>query len=286
MWRWKTWVVYPLSTVLLVLFAGCGAALAAGPGDGPVIELVETAPVETVLDHEDIREAAEVWPEMIERAKRSLDVAQFYVSPKAGSRLEPVIAAIEAAARRGVKVRVLADSKFYETYPEQLDAWKATDGIEVRIYDAMAPKGVLHAKYFIVDGAELYFGSQNFDWRSLEHVQELGMRVRHEKVVKAFAEVFEMDWAKVGPGEGREWMRSRHKSSAWFPVKLPYRGSEVSVTPVFSPRGALPDEAMWDLPRLVSAIGGAKERVRVQLLGYSVVGYRGEYLHERLAKTN
>ena len=106
------------------------------------------------------------------------------------------------------------------------------------------------------------------------------MRVRHAEVVKAFAEVFEMDWARVDPDGNEEWTRPGHRSSETFPVKLPYRGSEISVTPVFSPKGALPDEGMWDLPRLVEIIAGARERLRVQLLGYSSVGYRGEFLHE------
>src|SRR5262245_10955705 len=70
------------------------------------IELVESAPIETSLDHPDIPDAADVWPAMIAGAKRSLDVAQFYVSDAPGSRLGPVIAAIEAAADRGVAVRL------------------------------------------------------------------------------------------------------------------------------------------------------------------------------------
>lgn len=44
--------------------------------------------------------------------------------------------------------------------------------------------GVQHAKYF---------GSQNFDWRAIEHIQELGLRVRVPEVVQALGALFEYD---------------------------------------------------------------------------------------------
>src|SRR5262249_18371001 len=38
--------------------------------------------------------------------------------------------------------------------------------------------------------------------------------------------------------------------------------------PAFSPRGWLPDESLWDLPRLVEMIDSARGSIRVQLLTY------------------
>src|SRR5688500_1497355 len=46
----------------------------------PVFELVESAPVETTLDHPEIRNAEVVWVEMIQSAARTLDFAEFYAS--------------------------------------------------------------------------------------------------------------------------------------------------------------------------------------------------------------
>ncbi|MFY0526701.1 phospholipase D-like domain-containing protein [Archangium gephyra] len=162
----------------LVLSLACAAPAstvrAAAPEAAlPGLVLVESSPVETTLDHADIPDAHEVWPEMVNGAARTLDVAQFYVSNAPGSRLEKVIQAVEAAADRGVKVRVLADEKFYKTYPETLERLAKRPGIEMRRVDlGKAMGGVLHAKYFVVDGREAFLGSQNFDWRSLEHIQE------------------------------------------------------------------------------------------------------------------
>src|SRR5262245_44177744 len=156
-------------TTLRACLALC---LLAVPAASQELELVESVPVETTLDHADLRDAYAVWPEMIDRAQKTLDFAEFYASDDPASkqsrlsRLETVVQAVERAAARGVKVRFLAEKVFQKTYPELLARLDAKEGIEVRVYDFAAfGGGVLHAKYFLVDGREVYVGSQNFDWR-------------------------------------------------------------------------------------------------------------------------
>src|SRR5262249_18568894 len=61
--------------------------------------------------------------------------------------------------------------------------------------------------------------------------------------------------------------------------RLPLAVDGAQLTPVYSPRGWLPDEGLWDLPRLVELIDGAHERVRVQLLTYQAAS-RGRYFDE------
>ena len=75
---------------LLALDANASAAPTV---DAPPIELVETAPIETTLDHADIPNAADVWLEMIGGAKRSIDLAEFYVSDQAPSKFTPIVEA-------------------------------------------------------------------------------------------------------------------------------------------------------------------------------------------------
>ncbi|MBN1209056.1 MAG: hypothetical protein JXB05_29630 [Myxococcaceae bacterium] len=251
---------------------------AAGPDE---LILVESSPVETTLDHEALPDAWRVWPEMIGAATRTLEIEQFYVSNAPGSRLEPVIQAIEAAADRGVRVRLLAEEKFAKQYPETLERLAARRGIEVRRMDtAKSMGGVQHAKYFIVDGREAYLGSQNFDWRSLEHIQELGLRVRVPEVVRALGAVFELDWALASgaapPATGVSPRETAQEGSS--PARV--AGERVRVTPVFSPRGFLPGQGQWDLPRLVALINGARRSVRVQLLNYKAKGRDGSEFRE------
>ncbi len=94
--------------------------LGAPAPDAPPLELVESVPVETTLAHPSLRKAADVWLEMVGRARRTLDLAQFYASDAPGSRLEPVVAAIEAAVAGGVRVRFLVEASFVKVYPETL----------------------------------------------------------------------------------------------------------------------------------------------------------------------
>lgn len=242
-----------------------------------VFELVESAPVETVLDHPDIRDAWQVWPEMIDRAKQTLDFAEFYASDdpaSRNSRLVPVIEAVERAAARGVKVRFLAEKVYQKTYPGILDRL-AKKGVEVRVYDFGAlGGGVLHAKYFLVDGREVYMGSQNFDWRSLTHIQELGARVIEPAVARAFADVFETDWTLAAGGDRR--FRARPGDTP-FPVQVGDGPDAPRITAVFSPEKWLPDPTLWDLPRLVAMIDQARSTVRVQLLTYKPSSRDGSY---------
>jgi len=247
----------------------------------PPLELVESTPVESGLDHADIPDAHEVWLEMIGGAKTSLDIEQFYVSNAPSSRLEAVLVAVEKAARRGVQVRVLADRGFYDrNYPESLDRLAERKGIEVRLWDAKATLGgVQHAKVILVDSEQVFIGSQNFDWRSLEHNVELGVRVAEPSVVEACQAVFDADWAWAA-GEEAPGQPTESQWSERFPVQVPYGDGTVGLTPAFSPLGWLPDDGSWDLPALTGLIDSAQTSVRIQLLSYKTTDREGRYFEE------
>lgn len=244
-----------LACALAMALVACGHAR-------PRLELVETSPVETTLGHAEIPEAYQVWPEMIAAARRTVDLAQFYLSNAPGGRLEPIVAALEAAADRGVIVRMLVETSMADVDPATIARLATHHGIEVRRYDLAArTNGILHAKYFVVDGAEAFLGSQNFDWRSLEHIQELGLRTRLTEVIEPLGAIFELDWALAGgvasSGEAAIESTSGRDTGG---------GRAVLVA---SPRELLPRDVPWELSRLVRLIDGAERSVRVQLLTYS-----------------
>jgi len=246
------------------------AALAAPPP--PPVALVETAPAETTLDHADIADAKDVWPQMLASARKSLDIAQFYVSDAPGKRLGPVLKAVEAAAGRGVRVRVLVEDDFSKTYPEALERLAKVPNVSVRRYQVKPLMGgILHAKYFVVDRERAYLGSQNFDWRSLEHIQELGVQIAQPQVVQALSDVFETDWWLASGGDRTARVRTVEGSA--FPVQA----GDAKLTLVADPKGWLPDESLWSLPRLVALIDSAKRDVRVQVLTYQARGKGGRF---------
>lgn len=251
----------PFALVSLLLFSFSAAATAPFESNG--FELVVTTPVETKLENPDLRGPAEVWVEMIDGAKKTIDFEQMYAISKAGEPLEKVMEAIERAGKRGVKIRFLVEQKMMRaSSPETILKLQLLDGVDFRIlsFAKSGLDGIQHSKFFVVDGTSAYVGSQNFDWRSLKHIHETGLRITDKKIAGPMAAIFERDWkladpkAKYGkepkPGPSR---KVKDDEKAWL---------------VASPPGVLPQGVAQSEAELVRLIGTAKDEVRVQLLDY------------------
>jgi phosphatidylserine/phosphatidylglycerophosphate/cardiolipin synthase-like enzyme len=248
-------------------------------GGYPDFELVESIPVETILDNPNIRNTPEVWLEMINGAKKTLDIEQFYISNLPNEPLEPIIQAIITTSNRGVKVRVISEANFYKTYPETLDRLKKERNIAVRIiaFGKLAG-GVQHAKYFIVDNQQVFLGSQNFDWRALKHIHELGVRIKNDECTKIFSDLFDLDWKLAEKNVPIPQSEIRNPKSYKVPIKMiTPKDQSLSVIPVYSPTGWIPDESLWDEKYIIQLIDNAKQEVMLQVLTYNPVLKGGGY---------
>ena len=244
-----------LRTVISILATGV-AILA----QAPATQLVQSIPVETELADPAIPFAKDAWVDMIRGAKVSVDAGEFYVTNRAGSALEPVLAELEKAGARGVKVRFLFSAKMLNEDPASVARIRRIAGAEVRIFDLTGvSRGILHAKYFVVDGREAALGSQNFDWRALEQIHELGVRTSDPRIVTRLSELFAIDWQFAGG----------HKLPA-LPARPPIT-ARPAVEVVASPPFLTPRDLRPSIEALVELIGQAKQTVRVQLLTYSPV---------------
>ena len=243
---------------------GTGSRPAATPPD---FEVVVSLPMGASIASGGARSAAAVWLEMISGARRSLDIAEFYLASEKGEALEPVIEAVLAAGRRGVKVRILSDTAMAATYPETLARFQGQPNILSRRFDwKKLTGGILHAKYFIVDCSEAFVGSQNFDWRALSHIQETGMRIRVPLFARALLRIFDADW-KYSGGD----LQAYRDLALLPPLVFPLDARLVASPAAFNPPGV--GEA---LEALVAAIDNARSRVTVQLLSYSIEVVGGE----------
>jgi len=223
---------------------------------GQSSRLVQSIPAGTGLEQPGLPFAKDAWLELIRGANSRLDFAHFYVANAPGSALEPVLQALEAAGKRGVKIRfLLSDTpRMLAGDPATLARLRAIPNLELRLFKL--PGGILHAKYFIVDGRELCLGSQNFDWRALEHIHETGLQSREPALVKGLGEIFEVDWAYAQTG----------KLPNFPPAKPPVPGPfEV----LGSPAALTPPSLRAALPVLLELLGQAKRTIRIQLLQYS-----------------
>ncbi len=225
-------------------------ALAAAPP-----QLVLSVPEGTDLGMPGVPSAADTWLAMVEGAATRLDFAQFYLANRSGSALDRVVAALEAAGRRGVKVRFLLSARGPESDVATLARIRAIPGAEVRHLDLSDRKGVLHAKYFLVDGRELFVGSQNFDWRALAHIHETGVRLDAPGTVARLGAVFESDWARAGKA---------------VPLKIalpPLQSGEPEL--LASPADLNPPGVRATLPVLLDLLAQARTRIRMQVLTYN-----------------
>ena len=239
------------------------------------IEVVESIPVGTSLDNPEIRNTQQVWLEMVGRARKTLDIEQFYISNESGKMLEPVLSAIFAVADRGVNIRVIVDGQMYKTYPESVDGLAKHPNIEVRRIDFVRlAGGPQHAKYFIVDGKEVFVGSQNFDWRALEHIHELGFRIDNSEIAAAYGDIFNLDWrlAVLAPEAAKNFIMPK----ASYRTSVRVQGEDLArLTPTFSPIQFILDSSLWDERVIVGLVDSAQKTITLQFLSYSVVDRRG-----------
>lgn len=232
----------------------------------PGFELVHTVPLDTELASADLRQPGPVWIELFDGAKSTIDIGQFYAADHPGSVLERVIERLEAAGKRGVKIRFLLEEKGIRlSEASTLERLRAIPNLTLRVLPyGQLSGGIIHAKYMVVDGRQAFVGSQNFDWRSLEHVHETGLRITDTTVVGQVQAIFDQDW------------QAQAALTAHSAVPLPMAGQPparsgnylVASPQRYNPPGV--GDSQLELPRLLSE---AKHEVRVQLLDYAPLSY-------------
>ncbi len=260
---WRQRLTQMLCTGLL-LCSPLGKASVSIPG----YELIYDAPSETTLNAGDLRNSAEVWREMIDGAQQHIDIAQFYVANEAGSRLTSVIESLRRAGERGVKIRFLLEEKGVKiSTPATLEQLKSVPNLSLRIIPfGKLAGGIVHAKYWVVDGKRGFLGSQNFDWRALEHIHETGLLIDNATVVAQMAAVFQQDWdaqallaaGKPVPEPGGGALPSNLLNGNYL-VASPRR---------WDPRDVPDSQAV--LPLLLAS---AKTRIRVQVMDYAPLSF-------------
>lgn len=253
--------------LLGLLLAGLALPLRAAE-----LQFAESVPEETVYGSTYTARPQAVWLEMIAASSKTLDIEQFYIADQAGEAMEPVLAAVKAAVKRGVKVRLIVDSVMMGETQKALPALKEA-GVDARIINFKnVGGGVQHSKFFVVDGKELYVGSQNFDWRSLTQIHELGLRIKSPLAAADFSRLFEADWAIAGGADPKKTFAKKGKAlvTAAKPEKALLDGAEVTYSLAFSPKGAVPAGMDTEITGLLKLIDSAKKSVRGQVMTYAL----------------
>ncbi len=254
-----------------------------------LFQLVESVPEETVLKESSLPRAADVWADMIKSAKKTIDIEMFYIANEKGEPLEKIVSEIKSAAERGVQVRIIIDNSFFQRYKESADDFTGVKNITVKkIPFKKIGGGVMHAKYFVVDGEDLFIGSQNFDWRALKHIHEMGVRIKHKELAAMFLSIFETDW-KLCDDSGKETVGEIKKTKTGTTYndknKLTITSEEfgkITLYPAFSPKEIIPEGFSDEESELLRLIDNAKERLCFQFYSYSLKGSEKKTLYTKI----
>jgi phosphatidylserine/phosphatidylglycerophosphate/cardiolipin synthase-like enzyme len=127
---------------------------------------------------------------VISSAKRTLSVENEEMGDST------ITAALEAAARRGVDVKIVmtAQSSWDKAFSGLVGA-----GAHVRTYRNSTKVLYIHAKAVVADAGssdeQMFVGSENFSVASLRENRELGIRTTNDQVIAAVATVLGDDYA-------------------------------------------------------------------------------------------
>lgn len=137
----------------------------------------------------------------ITAAKDSIDLSSAYFVPD-----ELSSNALIAAAKRGVKVRIITPGEHIDT---ELVRRASRSGwgelLKVNIKIAEYTPTMYHCKVLIVDNFLVSVGSTNFDNRSFRLNDEANLNVLNEKFAQEQTQIFESDWLKSSQMNYEQW---------------------------------------------------------------------------------
>jgi cardiolipin synthase len=119
---------------------------------------------------------------------------------------ELAVKALVAAARRGVRVRIITPGKKIDAEVVRMasrDRWGdlLAAGIQIAEYQPT----MYHVKALIVDSLLVSVGSTNFDSRSFEINDEANLNVLDPEFAKQQAMIFDDDWRHARPVTLARW---------------------------------------------------------------------------------
>jgi len=129
--------------------------------------------------------------ELLGRAARTVDMAAYVLTSV------PIVEALDAAAARGVTVRLYRDgrdSRMPRRLAEVYDRLAARPNVEIRYKGD--PQPFMHLKAYAIDGALVREGAGNFTHSGLRKQDNSLVALRCEAAVARFQEAFETMWTR------------------------------------------------------------------------------------------
>ena len=146
--------------------------------------------------------------DLLNNAQETIDIEQAYITNESATTLNPYLGAAINASRRGVHVRVLLDSYWYNIEDTRDNDEMAALINRIAVAEGLPLEGrcadiesnnleKIHNKGVIVDNRSVLVSSINWNTNSPNFNREAGVIIEHPAVARYFKDVFEDDWQPV-----------------------------------------------------------------------------------------
>jgi phosphatidylserine/phosphatidylglycerophosphate/cardiolipin synthase-like enzyme len=126
----------------------------------------------------------------INSAKKSIRIKMFIFSDPS------LLAAVIAARKRGVEVRIMLNPARRDGESENTDSRKQLEAGGVEVIDSSPEYDVTHEKSMVVDDTTAFVNSLNFETKNLTETRDYAILTSHAHEVNEVIQCFEADWAR------------------------------------------------------------------------------------------
>ncbi|XP_024837985.1 5'-3' exonuclease PLD4 isoform X10 [Bos taurus] len=238
--------------------------------------LVESIPqdLRSVAGSPAAQPLAQAWMQLLDAARESVHVASFYWSltgPDIGvndSSSQP----LQQLLDRNVSLAVATSTPTPAKNSTDLQVLESR-GAQVRhVPMGKLTGGVLHSKFWVVDGRHIYVGSANMDWRSLTQVKELGAVIYNcSRLAQDLEKTFQTYWVLGTPRAvlPKRWPQNFSSHINRFqPLRDHFDGVPTTVYFSASPPSLCPHGRTRDLDALLAVMGAAREFLYASVMEY------------------
>ncbi|XP_077766946.1 5'-3' exonuclease PLD4 isoform X1 [Canis aureus] len=253
------------------------------PQDSCRLVLVESIPQDlpSAAGSPSAQPLAQAWLQLLDAAQESIHVASFYwsltgadigVNDSSSQLGEALLQKLEQLLDKNISLVVATSSRSLAKKSTDLQVLAAR-GAQVR-YVPMEKLtgGVLHSKFWVVDGRHIYLGSANMDWRSLTQVKELGVIIYNcSHLALDLEKTFQTYWVLGAPKAvlPKAWPHNFWSHINRFqPLRGRFDGVPTTAYLSASPPVLCPHGRTRDLEALLAVMGGAQDFIYASVMEY------------------
>ncbi|XP_062944364.1 5'-3' exonuclease PLD4 [Cynocephalus volans] len=224
---------------------------------------------------------AQAWLQLLDTAQESVHVASYYwsltgpdigVNDSSSQQGEALLQKLQQLLDRNVSLAVATSNPTLARKSTDLQVLAAR-GAQVRqVPMQRLTGGVLHSKFWVVDGRHIYVGSANMDWRSLTQVKELGAIVYNcSHLADDLEKTFQTYWVLGAPQAvlPETWPRNFSSHINRFqPLQGRFDGVPTTAYLSASPPALCPQGRTRDLDALLAVMRAAQEFIYASVMEY------------------